>query len=165
MCLLVYSCYFGISFDEEFFSEEQNTDDGVNISSLCLDQDEVIKQCNFPKERFVPPHALLDKSIIDKSIDDESNRVNGSSNPSVGQNYENKSFRTVLELIQGSIVGMSSYLDFIQFHSSDDGDIKDATKSNPTIAGIAKHLSKQDGKLLDEKQYITYEMICCTFLL
>ncbi len=165
MCLLDQSCYFGISFDEEFFSEEQNIDDGVNISSLCLDQDEVIKQCNFPNERFVPPHALLDQSIIDKSIDDESNRVNGSSNPSVGQNYENKSFRTVLELIQGSIVGMSSYSDFIQFHSSDDGDINEATKSNPTIAGIARHLSKQDGKLLDEKQYITYEMICCTFLL
>ena len=80
------------SFDEEFFADDQSIDDGVNITSLCLDQDEVIKQCNFPKERFVPPPADLKCSIIDKSIDDDSNRFDSSSNPLVGQNYKNKSF-------------------------------------------------------------------------
>jgi hypothetical protein len=45
----------------------------------------------------------------------------------------------------------------------------DATSStprvDPTIAGVADSLASQDGKVLDEKQYITYDMVCCTFLL
>jgi flagellar biosynthesis GTPase FlhF len=31
--------------------------------------------------------------------------------------------------------------------------------------GISKHFANQDGEIIDEKQYITYEIICCTFLL
>jgi hypothetical protein len=37
--------------------------------------------------------------------------------------------------------------------------------NNPTIAGVAKRLARFNGKLLDEKQYITYDILCCTFLL
>ena len=32
-----------LSFDEDFFTNEECNDDGVIISSLCLDQDEIIK--------------------------------------------------------------------------------------------------------------------------
>ena len=38
-------------------------------------------------------------------------------------------------------------------------------ETNPTIAGVAQTLARREGKVLDEKQYITYEMLCCTFLL
>ena len=38
-------------------------------------------------------------------------------------------------------------------------------ETNPTIAGVAQTLAQQEGKLLDENQYITDEMLCCTFLL
>jgi len=64
-------------FDEDFFTDKECNDDGVIISSICLDQDEDIKQCNFPKERFVPPPAELEHSVIDISLDDESNQFAG----------------------------------------------------------------------------------------
>ena len=35
----------------------------------------LLKQCNFPKERFVPPPAELEHSVIDNSLDDESNQL------------------------------------------------------------------------------------------
>jgi hypothetical protein len=44
------------------------------------------------------------------------------------------------------------------------GDDSNST-DNPTIAGVAKWLAQCNGKLLDEKQYITYDIVCCTFLL
>ena len=42
----------------------------------------------------------------------------------------------------------------------------DATSStpraDPTLAGVADSLALQDGRVLDENQYITYDMVCCT---
>jgi hypothetical protein len=54
--------------------------------------------------------------------------------------------------------------------SSEDGlTMANATSStpraDPTIAGVADSLALQDGKVLDDKQYITYDMVCFTFLL
>ena len=71
----------------------------------------------------------------------------------------------VLELIHGSLVGSPTY----QMFSKDGLNRDDATSSecqaDPMIAGVAESLATQDGKVLDKKQYITYEMVCCTFLL
>ena len=35
----------------------------------------------------------------------------------------------------------------------------------PTLSSIARKVARNEGKQLDEKQYIAYEVICCTFLL
>jgi hypothetical protein len=49
---------------------------------------------------------------------------------------------------------------------SSDTNINDnLNNTNPTISGIATCFADQDGKILDEKQHITDEIICCTFLL
>ena len=55
-------------------------------------------------------------------------------------------------------------MELICQHSDDDQDSDCNSHNNPTIASIAQ-LAKHDGKLLDKKQFITFEMICCTFLL
>ena len=41
-----------------------------------------------------------------------------------------------------------------------------AFKSNvPTLAGVARLVEREEGKRLDRKQYIMYEVLACTFLL
>ena len=45
----------------------------VNISSLSLDQDEVINQVKFTNDRFIPPSSELEYSVIDNLSDDEPN--------------------------------------------------------------------------------------------
>ena len=58
----------------------------------------------------------------------------------------------------------------------DDDDTNDATDSPPStdnqtdcaipsLEEFAKSISKKEGKEMDDKQYITYETICATFLL
>ena len=40
-----------------------------------------------------------------------------------------------------------------------------AQRNIPTLVTIAAEIAKAEGKSLDEKQYITYENIACSFLL
>ena len=35
----------------------------------------------------------------------------------------------------------------------------------PTLSGVAQKVARQEGKKLDKKQYITYKIIACSFLL
>ena len=35
----------------------------------------------------------------------------------------------------------------------------------PTLGGVARMVAREEGKTLDEKQYIMYEVLACTFLL
>jgi hypothetical protein len=71
-------------------------------------------------------------------------------------------FPTVLKIIEGSLVGFTKYTDFKKFTELPD---ERKTTGPPTMVGVAKRLATQEGKLLDEKQYMTYKVICCTFLL
>ena len=53
---------------------------------------------------------------------------------------------------------------FTQDNITDSGDYSDSP-GGPTITSVLKRLARCNGKLLDEKQYITHEMVCCTILL
>jgi hypothetical protein len=53
-----------------------NEDDSlqiVNISSLSHDQDDVINQCKFTTDHFIPPSSELEYSVIDNFSDDKPN--------------------------------------------------------------------------------------------
>lgn len=68
-----------------------------------------------------------------------------------------------VQLIHGSMIGESVYT---QLH--DDLDKVDDTAntfSTPTLSEIAQKVTKVETLKLDHKQYIAYEMICCSFLL
>jgi len=83
----------------------------------------------------------------------------------------------MLKLISGSLVGGANYNEIYldpdeedAFNSCSTNDIdtrnkaKD-TKNVPTLPEIARKVAKLQKIQLDEKQYIAYEMIACTFLL
>jgi hypothetical protein len=86
----------------------------------------------------------------------------------------------MLKLIGGTLVGGVKYSD-LYIDSNEDKDTsstnsyvsnndKGHDKNNiqykiPTLPQIAQKVAKLEETQLDEKQYITYEMIACTFLL
>ena len=86
----------------------------------------------------------------------------------------------MLNLIGGTLVGGVKYSD-LYIDSDEDKDNsstnshvtnndKDQDKNNnqqkiPTLPKIARKVAKLEKTQLDEKQYIAYEMIACTFLL
>ena len=85
------------------------------------------------------------------------------------------SFPTLLTFIEGSLVG-DRYIDERieepedQHDKKSDDDlfqdgIANAAQPVPTLSSVAEKISRQEGKTLDEKQYIAYEIIACSFLL
>ncbi len=82
-----------------------------------------------------------------------------------------QTYPTMLKLISGSLVG--GYFDLddedaFNSRSTSDSDTrkqeKDA-KNVPTLPEIARKVAKLQTIQLDKKQYISYKMISCTFLL
>jgi hypothetical protein len=84
----------------------------------------------------------------------------------------------MLKLISGTLVGGVKYSD-ICIYSNEDEDTsstndyvnnndkgQDKTQHKiPTLPQIARKVARLEKTQLDEKQYIAYEMIACTFLL
>ena len=75
----------------------------------------------------------------------------------------------MLKLIAGSLIGDIEYKDV--YDGKEDADIteaQDKTQSKisvPTLVDTVCKVAQRDGTQLDEKQYITYEFICCTLFL
>ena len=74
---------------------------------------------------------------------------------------QRRNFDTILEIFRGAAGGFTTYCDFLNSCQSDNGNDTEEI----TIAGVARDLARTNKRCLDEKQYITYEIICCTFLL
>jgi flagellar biosynthesis GTPase FlhF len=76
----------------------------------------------------------------------------------------NKPYATIIKMMEGSLVGFLKYSDFDEYVKNH---LKTPEQQNgqPTMADVAKKLAINDGKKLDEKQYIAYKVICCTFLI
>ena len=82
------------------------------------------------------------------------------------------SYPTLLTFISGTLVG-GNYDDIIAQEeeiSNQQGDIFEGMSINrdqriPTLIGVARKVSIEEGKQLDKKQYIAYEIIAFSFLL
>jgi len=78
----------------------------------------------------------------------------------------------MLKLISGALIGGANYEDvYIESEFDNENNITEDEHQNtsmnkiPTMAGTARKVAKLEKRKLDEKQYIAYEMIACTFLL
>ena len=91
-------------------------------------------------------------------------------------------FDTVLKLVRGTLLGGDQYSDVyaeIDITDQDDDDYFRCVSINskslssnpdfvakvPTLSGVARMVAREEGTILDEKQYIMYEVLVCTFLL
>jgi hypothetical protein len=75
----------------------------------------------------------------------------------------------VLKLIAGSLEG---YTDHHNIYSDTGHTRQDSvpdktleTSQVPTLLEVARKVAQYEGTQMDEKQYVTYEVMCCTFLL
>jgi hypothetical protein len=83
----------------------------------------------------------------------------------------NKTFPILLKLISGTLRGGANY-ENVYIESNDDCQYEKTNEKQtaniyniPTLAETARKVAKLENKKLDEKQYIAYEIIACTFLL
>lgn len=85
----------------------------------------------------------------------------------VQQTMPSKSYKTLLKIVAGSVVGNQQYN--ILYDDVDDAAKLQKKKKQktklPTLESVARKVAEEEGTILDDKQQITYEIICCTFLL
>ena len=80
-----------------------------------------------------------------------------------------KTYSGVLKLIAGSLEGYTDYHSI--YNDIGDAEIDSVPEKNaddstiPTLVDIAGKVARHEGTQMDEKQYVAYEVICCTFLL
>ena len=109
------------------------------------------------------------RSLFERPSDSDSTNINTSTNLSQEQNLTDRSGPTKYRLIAGSLVGTTDFsrvYDGINRDVNHDGsDTPHHTSAVPTLVETARMIARHGGPQMDEKQYIAYEVICCTFLL
>ena len=121
---------------------------------------------------------LADRDVL--LLSSESEEINAASRQVPPQQHHAQpqqgnthcSYPTLLTFISGTLVG-GNYDDIIAQEeeiSNQQGDIFEGMSINrdqriPTLIGVARKVSIEEGKLLDKKQYIAYEIIASSFLL
>jgi hypothetical protein len=100
-----------------------------------------------------------------------------STNDSQSTQQTSKTFPTMLKLISGALIGGVNYKEIYMDSDIDDKTNPPTTTNNmgvdqntnihkiPTLPESARKVARLEKKKLDQKQYISYEMIACTFLL
>ena len=155
------------SFVDYLSSDSEAGEDPIpDITKLKLSHDEVINKTSFKEGYFVTPGAHhFHDSVVDDSMDtDPTNQSQDGT--TLNQHYRRQArftFATILDIIQGAIGGFMNYEAFV--NNNENINDEEDEETTPTIAGVAKRLASKHKKVLDKKQYITYEIICCSFLL
>jgi hypothetical protein len=146
---------------------------------------EIINRCNFGSKHLINAR-LFTQTCLQHQPDSTTRDVTplclNSTNDDSDQKTEEsfKTFPTMLRLINGTLVGCMKYSDlYNELEDNEDssstnshtyeGDIDHSMKKLqhkiPTLTQIARKVARLEKTQLDEKQYIAYEMIACTFLL
>eukprot|EP00956_Cyclotella_meneghiniana_P032179 scaffold87347_cov52-Cyclotella_meneghiniana.AAC.2 len=135
--------------EDEDEEQEQDTMTDIQLANLDSTHDKIISNCNFEDSHFICPNFI------------DSNESRQTPFP---RNATRRDFNTLLEIFKGAAGGFATYRDYLN-SSSTENQANTQNEQNITIAGVAQDLAKTHNRQLDEKQYITYDMICCSFLL
>jgi hypothetical protein len=126
-----------------------------NYRVIPISHNEIIQNCGFSDENMIPPSSGLNKSVIE--YEPEPTDENHSRERSEKQTISNR--------IETNRRGSGWLYQIHRLQKFTESPDERKSLGSPTMAGVVKRLVTQEGKLLDEKQYMTYEIICCTFLL
>jgi len=180
--------------DGESSYAESDIDDGEYEDDKQWSHNALIRKAgNITAERLISARLTSKESILQSSdashqvVQEEGTRNNNGEDTSDW--FRDKSYPTLLKLISGTLVGRTDYNDIFEGNvmdetMSDDKDevvdddahvitqedtpLDEDTSSSchiPTLVGVARKVAHQDKVKLDEKQYIAYEIVACTFLL
>ena len=115
--------------------------------------------------RLSSTESLLYSNRERLSPNDTIDETSHSHNVSAGD----KTYSGLMKLIAGSMGGYTAYHDIYSgignTENSSDSDKETSASPVPTLIDTARKVARYDGTNMDEKQYITYEIVCCTFLL
>jgi len=145
------------------------------------------KSKNITDETIISARVSSDESIYKSSQEAIDEHVSGETNrgEDLSSWFQNRSYPTLLTLISGTLVGVTNFDDIYDDEQMDDAssisdDVHNITQDDsprevedddineynvPTLVGIARKIAREEKMKLDEKQYIAYEIIACTFLL
>ena len=172
-----------------FIREDEWSDDGSDLDFDNMHEhdeyshSEIINRCSFGSKHIINARLSSQTSLqdqVESSTHDSTNQC-FYSKEFAGHHEQDemiKTFPTMLKLISGTLVGGVKYSD-LYIDSDENEEItsanslvskKDHRKRPkehriPTLHQIARKVAKLEKTQLDEKQYIAYEMIACTFLL
>jgi hypothetical protein len=144
---------------------------------------EIIDQCDFRQVHLIDSGVYSNTTLLQPrentqltsdSVSDKSD-INDGDHPI---QQEHKTFPTLLKLISGTLVGGADFSE-IHIDHGDEDKVNSCSENNnvegngeninkrkvPTMPEIARKVARLQKTQLDEKQYIAYEMIACTFLL
>jgi hypothetical protein len=100
-----------------------------------------------------------------------------STNDGQSMQQTSKTFPTMLKLISGALIGGVNYKEVYMNSDIDDKTNPPTTTNNmgvdqntnihkiPTLPETARKVARLEKRTLDEKQFVAYEIIACTFLL
>ncbi len=169
--------------DNNWNNDESDSDFDYMQEHEEYSHSEIIHRCNFGSKHLINA-CLSSKTSLQYQPDSysldatpqclNSNKIDRDH----GTVDTMKIFPTMLKLISGTLVGGVKYSD-IYIDSNEDEDTSSTNdymnnndKGNdktqhkiPTLPQIAQKVARLEKTQLDEKQYIAYEMIACTFLL
>ena len=180
-------------YQDEEDGDETNSD--TEESDWHYSHTSLIKQSNASSNRIIEARQTMNSSLVlenctQTSTDDALTRISDDQ-PNQTKNakldhlswHELDGFKTIIKLVSGSVLGGESFADVYKdiedmsynedredFSSIDieSNNSESRTKFRtkiPTLGGVARMVAREEGKTLDEKQYIMYEVLACTFLL
>ena len=172
--------------DDDWSKEDESDSDFDDIQEHDeYSHSEIIQRCNFGSKHLINARLLTQISLLhqpDLSTRDATAVSLNSKHSDRDQKIEEsvKTFPTMLKLINGTLIGSMKYSDLyndLEECEDTSSTSSQANKSDrdhcmnkiqdkiPTLQQIARKVARLEKTQLDEKQYIAYEMIACTFLL
>lgn len=133
-------------------------------------QSAIIEQCtNFTSHHLIDARLTSTRSLLERPNDNGPPNIPTATNLSRYQNLNDNSGPTKYKLIAGSLVGTTDfhrvYEGIDQEKTLEDSNQPQQTSAVPTLVETARKIALNGGPQMDEKQYIAYEVLCCTFLL
>jgi hypothetical protein len=175
-----------------YYSNKEWSDDDNNYNfdeTNCLQEllhTKIINRCVFHHDHLINAPLLSEKSLLQQEMptinctQSQDLNLEQTDSTNIPQNM-NKTYSTMLKLICGALVRGTNYSDIYVSSDIEDNDTSKTSNNStsttgidhsndqyrkvPTLQEIARKVARLEKKQLDEKQYISYEMIACTFLL
>ena len=176
-----------VNFDESDI-ENEAYENGVRWTHNTLIERAQIANDSIISARIASNESIFHSSALNED-EHESDMREGSTGEEYLDRFRNICYPTFIQLISGALVGVTDYDEIfeddlmdvtlsdnrdevsdedVHVITQEDTPLQEDTSSScniPTLVGVARKVARQDKVKLDEKQYIAYEIIACTFLL
>ena len=132
---------------------------------------DIITRVPFTDKHLIDARLASTTSLFDHEVIPTDADVNQEEKSSLDDNgnMTKRSLPVLMKLVSTSLLGTTIYTNVYQDITSDKETNNETKITNdvsiPTLVGVARKLARVEGTQMDDKQYVAYEVLCCTFLL